>query len=138
MIKRSCRIGVISAFLLLSACGGGGQTPGSDTQSIFSTDTGTATDTVAPAQLGTLSLKWAAPATRVDGDPIALSEIASYTVYIGTSRGEYPYSVAVEDPTTTAIDIPDLPTGTYYLVMTATDTQGRESGYSSVAVKEVT
>ena len=83
-------------------------------------------------------MEWIAPAARSDGNALSLSEIASYTVYFGTSAGDYPYSAAIEDASATNLDIPDLPAGTYYLVITATDNQGQESGYSNVAVKKVT
>jgi len=79
-----------------------------------------------------------APAARSNGESLPLSEIDSYTVYFGTSAGDYPYSVAVENTGGTDLDIPDLPTDTYYLVITATDRAGRESGYSRIVVKEVT
>jgi hypothetical protein len=146
VINRSCSIGLIPLFLVLSACGGGGgQTPGSDVQSLTATDTGTSTTTGTETatnigtatRVGTMSLKWVAPAKRSDGDPISLSEIDSYTVYFGTSAGSYPYSMAIEDASTTSIDIPGLPAGTYHVVMTTTDSLGQESGYSSVAVKKV-
>jgi hypothetical protein len=84
-----------------------------------------------------MSLEWAAPAQRTDGEALSLSEIASYTIYFGPSSGEYPYSVAVEDPSATSVDIPNLPTDTYYVVMTTTDTLGLESGYSQELQIEV-
>ena len=165
MANRSRSIGLISLFLLLSACGGGGgQTLSSDDQSKLSgtntSTTVTTTDTNTTTQAGTLSLQqlaafyaarrnqastsstlslqWAAPAARSNGDSLSLSEIDSYTIYFGTSVGDYPYTVAIEDASTTNLDIPDLPSDTYYLVITVTDRAGRESGYSSVVVKEVT
>ena len=135
--KRSCSLGFISLFLLLSACGGGGASSGTDAQSFSSSETST-TNTSTATRAGTLSLKWVAPAARSNGDALSLSEISSYTIYFGTEPGNYPYSVSVEDASTTNLDIPDLPAGTYYLVITATDSQGLESDYSSIAVKEVT
>ncbi|TCK18198.1 hypothetical protein DFR30_1473 [Thiogranum longum] len=129
MINRSGSIFLALFFMFLSACGGGGS----------STNTGsnTSTGTVAPQSSGAINLTWTAPASRSDGSALALSEISGYTIYFGSSVGDYPYSVAIEDPSTTQIDITDLPVGTYYLVMTTTDSNGQESGYSNVAVKEV-
>lgn len=144
MFNRSCSFGLILAALFLTACGGGGGS-GTDTQLLG--DSGTddtqplTSSTESPSDgaatpSGTISLNWIAPAARRDGGAISLSEIASYTIYFGTSVGDYPYSIAVEDASTTSLDIPDLPTGTYYLVITATDRKGQESSYSSVATKE--
>lgn len=151
MNKRSGRIVLALIFMFLSACGGGGSSTeasgssadvSSSSTNIDSNSTSvgsnTTTGTVAPQSSGTISLRWAAPASRIDGNALSLSEISSYTVYFGTSIGDYPYSVAIEDPSSTSVDISDLPAGTYYLVMTATDSLGQESSYSPVAVKETT
>ena len=137
MISRSLSIGALLVSLMLSACGGGGgESPDSGSQSTTTGDTNTGTAT--PATTGTLSLRWAAPAERSNGDSLSLSEISSYTIYFGTEAGNYPYSVAIDDPSSTSVDIPDLPAGTYYLVITATDSQGLESGHSNIAVREIT
>jgi len=132
VINRSGSFFLALLFMFLSACGGGGSSNSTNPAS------NTSTGTVAPQSSGTINLTWTAPSSRSDGSALSLSEISSYTIYFGNSVGDYPYSVAVEDPTTTHIDISDLPVGTYYLVMTTTDNLGQESGYSSVAVKEVT
>jgi hypothetical protein len=136
VINRSGSIVLALVFMFLSACGGGGGSTAVDSNST-NVGSNTTTDTVAPQGSGTISLKWAAPVSRSDGDALSLSEISNYTIYFGTSVGDYPYSVAIDDPSTTSVDIPDLPAGTYYLVMTATDSLGQESGYSGVAVREV-
>jgi len=149
--KRSGSIALALVFMFLSACGGGGSSTEASSSSTeasssstnidsnsTSVDSNTTTGTVAPQSSGTISLRWAAPASRVDGNALSLSEISNYTVYYGTSVGDYPYFVAIDDPSTTGVDISDLPAGTYYLVMTATDSLGQESGYSSVVVKEAT
>lgn len=125
VINKAYRIALLSLSVLLVACGGGGGNESPNTGSAVTRE-------------GTLSLKWAAPTSRSNGDALSLSEISSYTIYFGSTVGDYPYSVAITDPSTTSLEIPDLPAGTYYLVMTATDSEGRESGYSSVAAKEVT
>ena len=81
---------------------------------------------------GSVNLSWVAPVERTDGTALALSEIAGYTVYYGTSKGNYPDSLSVNDISATSVTVTDLPIGTYYLVMTTRDTDGRESGYSSM------
>jgi hypothetical protein len=88
-------------------------------------------------QTGSASLSWAAPTARSDGTPLSMSEIAGYTLYYGSSAGNYSTSVDINDPFTTSITVTDLPVGTYYFVMTARDTDGQESGYSSVAQRQV-
>jgi len=109
-------------------------TDGTDAASLgaFSiTVNGTATQT------GSISLDWTAPVARTDGTPITMSEIAGFTVYYGTSTGSYPNKLSVDDGSTTSATIADLPAGTYYLVVTTRDYEGRESGYSSEVAKMV-
>ena len=88
------------------------------------------------AEVGSVSLSWAAPASRTDGTALALSEIAGYTLYYGASEGDYSESIAIDDPVTTSITLTDLPAGTYYFVMTTRDTNGLESGYSAGAQRQ--
>lgn len=77
------------------------------------------------------ALSWVAPAEREDNSALSLSAIAGYKVYYGTTQGQYPNSVTVNDGTATGYTFNDLPVGTYYLVVTTIDTEGRESLYSS-------
>ena len=81
-------------------------------------------------QTGSITLNWTAPVTRADGSPIALSEIAGFTIHYGTSMGSYPNMLNVDDGSATSATIADLQVGTYYLVATTRDNEGRESGYS--------
>ena len=93
-------------------------------------------DSSAP-KLGSVSLTWAAPVARTDGNALAMGEIAGYTLYYGTSQGNYPNSVDINDAYTTSATVSNLPVDTYYFVVTAKDIAGQESGYSSVATKVV-
>ena len=88
-------------------------------------------------QTGSVSLSWVAPTARSDGTPLSMSEIAGYTLYYGSSAGNYSNSVQIDDPFTTSITMTDLPVGTYHFVMTTRDTDGQESGYSSAAQRQV-
>lgn len=91
----------------------------------------------AAAQTGSVSLAWAAPATRSDGAPLPLSEIAGYTLYYGSSLGNYSSTLDIDDPISTSVTVTDLPLGTYYFVLTTRDTDGRESDQSSPAQRQV-
>jgi len=88
-------------------------------------------------QTGSASLSWNAPVTRANGSALAMNEIESYRLYYGTAAGSYNNSVPVNDPYTNSLTISDLPVGTYYFVITATDMDGLESGYSNMATKVV-
>ena len=141
-ISRKIRLAVALAglSLLLSACGGGsGSTSTSIADDLGSGTTGTGggATTVAAQQVGSVSLSWRAPAERVDGESLALTEIAGYRIYYGTRSGQYDFQAPNVDAYTSSITIDDLPVGTYYFVMTTVDVNGLESGYSGEAVKVV-
>lgn len=76
-------------------------------------------------------LSWVAPTARSDGTGISLSQISSYRIRYGTSAGNYTNSVTVNDGSATAYTIQNLSPATYHFVVTAIDTEGQESGYSS-------
>ena len=88
-------------------------------------------------QNGTMTLNWIAPVARSDGSPLLMREIAGFIVYFGNSSGNYAGMVTVNDSYGTSTTINGLPAGTYYLVMTTRDTEGRESAYSSEISKIV-
>jgi len=88
-------------------------------------------------KLGSASLNWAAPVSREDGNALAIGEIAGYTLYYGTTQGNYPNSVDINDAYTTSATVSGLSVGTYYFVLTTRDITGLESGYSSVASRVV-
>jgi len=84
---------------------------------------------------GSFAVSWMPPTERSDGS--VLTNLAGYKIYWGTARGDYPNSVTLRTPGLAAYVIEDLSPGTYYLVMTALDADGIESGYSNVAAKTV-
>lgn len=89
-----------------------------------------------PGQQGSITVNWNAPVDRADGQALSVSEISTFTVYYGSSSGSYTSSVGVNDPVATSLTIDDLPVGDYYVVMTVTDSGGRESAYSAELVKQ--
>jgi len=99
-------------------------------------DTGDRGTSTSPTGTGSIKLSWVAPVSRADGAALAMSEIAGYTVHYGTSYGNYPYSIAINDGSATSVTVTDLPAGTYYMVMTTRDTEDRYSSYSSMATKQ--
>jgi hypothetical protein len=147
----------------LVACGGGsgggGAASGSDTSTQTSsgatsasgnstsnggtssgTSNGTSNGTSSPpsaSATGSLSLSWVAPAARADGTPLSLADIDGFHIYYGNSAGSYPYNVNVADGTVQTVTLKDLAIGTYYIVMTTYDVDGRESARSVVVKKTV-
>jgi hypothetical protein len=84
---------------------------------------------------GSLTVSWMPPLERSDGS--ALTNLAGYKIYWGTAPGDYANMVTIDTPGVTSYVLEQLPAGTYYLVMTAFDAAGVESGQSSVAVEIV-
>lgn len=80
--------------------------------------------------LGDLGLGWTVPGLREDGTVLLGTEISAYRIYYGTVSGDYPDQVEVKVGSNN-VNIPQIPVGTYYVVVTAVDTDGRESRYSS-------
>lgn len=131
---QTCLIKAFSCLLIVAqlvACGGGG---GSNS-TVSSLDSSSPSLNLAPA--GSTTLSWTAPVVRSDQSPLSLADIGGYRVYYGTAEGEYPYRIDVNDGTAVEVVVNDLPTGTYYFVVTTYDTEGRESEYSSLVVKTI-
>jgi hypothetical protein len=86
---------------------------------------------------GSLSLRWAAPATRTDGTTLELHEIDGYCIYLGGSSDSLEMKVDINDGTADAHTIPDLPVGTYFVAVTAYDNEGNYSGFSNTVEMSV-
>ena len=81
-----------------------------------------------------LSLSWLATLEREDGTGMWPEEIAGYRIYYGTVAGYYPNQFVVNDGSVSQAQIPGVPPGTYYAVVTTVDSDGLESTYSSEVV----
>ena len=130
----------IVVVMQLVACGGDGASgSGSGTTSSSAATSGTSTSTSSgqsfASATGSLSLSWVAPVARADGTPLSLADIDGFYIYYGNKAGSYPYRVTVTDGTTQQVILNDLAIGTYYIVMTTYDVDGRESGYSAMVKK---
>ena len=78
-----------------------------------------------------ITLSWVAPVAREDNSALSLSAIAGYKIYYGTTPGQYPNSVTINNGSATGYTLNNLSSATYYLVVTTIDTSGRESQYST-------
>ncbi len=84
---------------------------------------------------GTITLSWTAPTQNEDGT--ALTDLAAYKFYFGTSSGIYTDEVRINNPGLTTYMIQNLVPTTYYIVATAINNAGAESAFSNEAVKRV-
>lgn len=80
-------------------------------------------------------MTWAAPQTKADGS--ASTDLVGFRIYYGIARGNYSQSVLVSSPSTLTYSIPNLSTGTYYMVVTALDASNNESPPSAEISKIV-
>lgn len=83
---------------------------------------------------GVVTVEWQPPTENVDGSP--LTDLDGFRIYYGELSGAYTDQVAVADGGLTRYDL-TLPSGSYYVAMTALDTDGNESAYSNEVVKVV-
>jgi hypothetical protein len=84
---------------------------------------------------GSITLSWTAPTQNEDGS--ALTDLAAYKFYYGTSSGNYSDPIRVDNPGLATYVILNLTPATYYLVATAVNAAGVESRFSNEAVKQV-
>ena len=83
---------------------------------------------------GSATVSWQPPTVNTNGT--AIKNLAGYTIYYGTSASSYT-SVKVANPGLTSYTIGNLAAGTYSFVVTAYNTAGEASQYSSAATKTI-
>jgi hypothetical protein len=88
--------------------------------------------TVAVNQMsdGTATLDWIPPTENVDGT--ALTNLAGYKVYYGTSAGSLSESVKISNPGLSSYTVSNLSSGTWYFAVAAITASGTESVQSAV------
>lgn len=86
--------------------------------------------TIAVEQTGTSSftLSWMAPTQNEDGS--ALTDLAGYRIYYGTTTVNYSEEISLTSPGATTYVIENLVPGKYFLVMTSVNSDGLESKYT--------
>jgi hypothetical protein len=87
--------------------------------------------TVEDAALFSATLSWTAPTQNDDGT--ALTDLAGYKLYWGTTPGIYTDSATIDNPGITTYVVENLPAGTYEFVTTAYNSARVESDYSTPA-----
>lgn len=119
LLKRTSLIILIA--LIIGGCGGG--TGG----------TGTTGATGGTGGGSSATLSWDAPTTNIDGS--ALTDLAGYKIYYGTSPGNYSSAVDVGNVNTYTIS--GLSAGANYFAVSAYNTAGNESNKSDEVSKVV-
>lgn len=117
---------VILAICLLVSCSSSGS-GGSDSSSTVDVPEGDGGASDNGTEANTLNLEWDPPANNEDGSE--LTDLAGYTVYLGTEPGVYTSEFDVGF--SNEVEVVDLEDGTYYLAVTSYDLYGNESDFSN-------
>lgn len=88
-----------------------------------------------PVPTGSATLSWTAPGLNTDGS--ALTNLAGFRIYHGTSAGSLTDVVQVVGSSTSSFTFTQLASGTHYFAMTAYATDGSESAMSTVGSKTI-
>ena len=148
-LRQSIRVTMLVTAIVagqLVGCGGGGGSGDATLDSVVSSASVSSSSEPASssepvpsseAATGSFTLNWTAPTTRSDGSPLSLSDIAGYRIYYGSSQGDYPNSVNLNDGSADSAVVENIPVGSYFVSMTTYDVYGLESGYSSTVTKQV-
>lgn len=83
----------------------------------------------------TATLSWTAPTTNTDGS--ALTNLAGYHIYYGTSPSALSTVVDVANPATTTYTVSNLTSGTWYFAVNAYTTGGMDSALSNTDTKAI-
>jgi hypothetical protein len=121
---RLCGFGAALA-LATTACGGGGGTANTAPPDA-------AAQSVSP---GTATLNWTSVSQNTNGT--ALTDLAGYKVYYGTSPNDLSAVAVLSDPSVTTYQATNLSTGTWYFAVAAYTTDGTEGLVSNVVAKTV-
>ena len=84
---------------------------------------------------GTASVSWDAPTQDTNGE--ALTDLAGYTIYYGTSASALTKTIQVANPGATNYVVSNLSAGTYYFAVAAYTTTGTVSAQSAVHSKTI-
>jgi hypothetical protein len=84
---------------------------------------------------GSATLSWSAPTQNTDGS--ALTNLAGFNIYYGTSATNLNQGVQIANPGLTTYALGNLAPGTWYFAVNAYTTAGAESAISSIASKTI-
>jgi len=85
--------------------------------------------------IGSVTLEWAPPQTNTDGSYI--SDLAGYVIYYGTDAGNYDKTIRIDNVGLTRYVVDNLVPATYFIVATAFNNSGVESGFSNEVARSV-
>lgn len=82
------------------------------------------------------ALDWAPPAFNTDGTP--LTDLAGFRIHVGSESGVYDEVYEIDDPAAATYDLTLSGADTYFIAMTAYDSDGDESVFSAEVTLSIT
>lgn len=113
-------IAAIALTTLLTGCGGGSTSAGS---------------TLSGSKAASLS--WTAPATRVNGQGLAMGELKGYIIRYGQDPGNLSRTITINDASTMDYTVSNLSQGSWYFSIMVVDLDGLVSAPSDVVSKTI-
>jgi hypothetical protein len=141
LIVASRWLATVIVTVALAACGGGGGSSSASSQSVAplsSSDSNPPVTSQSPAptsSIGQATLYWAAPDQNTDGS--ALTNLAGYRIYYGTSTDALDQVIDIPSVGMTTYVVDNLTTGTYYFSIRAYNAVGAESALSNIVTDTV-
>jgi hypothetical protein len=108
--------------LILFGCGGGGG--GGSSSSSSNPPAGTSSS---------ITLSWETPVSQADGKP--LTDLSGFNIYYGKSP--LAYGERIDAGNVRTYTLQNLPAGSYYLAITAYDSEGNETDFSPEVAKSI-
>ncbi len=133
-------IGCVLVTILLTGCNQAGPTSSQPAQSSSgatqpSSGTQAGSGSTTPTNKSA-DVSWTPPTTNTNGT--ALTDLAGYRIYYGTSSGTLTQTINVTNASATDYVVQGLTTGTWYFAVAAYTNTGLQSSLSSVASKTIT
>ena len=125
----------LAGIFVLVACVLAGCGQGSTSVSTATGPSTTASTSPPPPPSGNATLSWQAPTTNTDG--AALTDLAGYRIYYGTSAGNLSDTIQLTGVGLQTYVIDNLASGTWYFAVTAVASTGVESALSDIVSKTI-
>jgi hypothetical protein len=121
---------------MLVACGGDSNTTSAvDPQRPAGSAAAGVPSNGSAAAAGSVTLTWYPPTHNVDGTP--LNNLRGYRIYWGTTEGNYPNTVTIDNAGLASYVVEQLAPARWFFVVTAISAGGAESGFSNVFSRTV-
>ena len=80
-------------------------------------------------------MSWTPPTQNTDGSD--LTDLSGFKIYYGTSAGNYPNQITINNSGVTMYVVDNLSPNTWYFVSTSFNSSGVESDFSNVSSKTI-